>query len=162
MLEVNKIYCGDCLEIVPIDFAEAKAFIKQYHRHHIPPVGHKFSIGCSDGKKIVGVATIGRPVARKLDDGWTLEVNRLCTDGTKNAGSMLYATAWRAARAMGYKKLITYILDSEKGTSLVAAGWKCIGKTTGGSWNCQSRPRIDKHPLQGKLKFEITKSLKQG
>jgi len=143
------------LEIVPMTLEEANDFVKQYHRHHGKVVGHKFSIGCADGDKVVGVAIIGRPVARYMDNGWTLEVNRLCTDGTKNACSMLYAAAWRATRAMGYKKLITYILNTEPGTSLAAAGWKCIGETNGGSWNCQARPRVDKHPLQSKLRWEI-------
>lgn len=77
------------LEICPMTLKEANAYVEQYHRHHKPVVGHKFSIGCSDGEKIVGVAIVGRPVARHLDDGWTLEVNRLCTDGTRNACSML-------------------------------------------------------------------------
>lgn len=142
------------LQIVPISFLEAKKFIKQYHRHHKPPLGHKFSIGCANNKTIVGVAVIGRPIARMLDDGWTLEVTRLCTDGTKNACSMLYAAAWRAARALGYKKIITYILKNEAGTSLTAAGWKCLGQCGGGSWHRQHRPRVDKHPLQQKLRFE--------
>ncbi|CAN3961044.1 DUF4825 domain-containing protein, partial [Dysosmobacter welbionis] len=97
------------LEVCPITLKEANAFVEQHHRHHKPATGHKFSIGCTDGEKIVGVAIVGRPVSRYLDDGWTLEVNRLCTDGTHNACSMLYAAAWRAARAMGYHKLITYI-----------------------------------------------------
>lgn len=109
------------LEVCPMTLKEANAFVEQYHRHHKPVTGHKFSIGCTDGDKIVGVAIVGRPVSRYLDDGWTLEVNRLCTDGTHNACSMLYAAAWRAARAMGYHKLITYILDTESGTSLKAA-----------------------------------------
>lgn len=76
----------------------------------------------------MGVAIVGRPVSRHLDDGWTLEVNRLCTDGSRNACSALYAAAWRAARAMGYKRLVTYILESENGASLRAAGWKCVGR----------------------------------
>ena len=142
------------LEIVPVDFADANSFVAQYHRHHKPMPGAKFSVGVSDGEKIVGVAMVGRPVSRMLDDGWTLEVNRVATDGTKNACSILYAAAWRAARAMGYKKLITYILDTEPGTSLSAAGWKCLGKAGGGEWNCKSRPRVDKHPTQGKIKWE--------
>lgn len=82
------------LEVVPITLKEANAFVEQNHRHHGPTVGHKFSIGLSDGEKIVGVAIVGRPVARHLDDGWTLEVNRLCTDGTRNASicvSTLYS-----------------------------------------------------------------------
>jgi hypothetical protein len=143
------------LTIIPIEFDEACAFVKAVHRHHKPPVGHKFSIALSDGEKVVGVVMIGRPVARRIDNGWTLEVNRLATDGTRNACSMLYATAWRAAKAMGYKKLITYILDTETGTSLKAAGWKCIGEAGGGSWSSKSRPRVDKHPTQTKIKFEI-------
>ena len=104
------------LEIVPMTLREANAFVEQKHRHHGKVVGHKFSIGASNGKEIVGVAIVGRPVGRYLDDGWTLEVNRLCTDGSRNACSMLYAAAWRATRAMGYKRLITYILDTEPGT----------------------------------------------
>lgn len=105
------------LEIVPMTLREANAFVEQNHRHHGPVVGHKFSIGLSDGEQIVGVAIVGRPVARHMDDGWTLDVNRLCTDGSRNACSMLYAAAWRAARAMGYKRLVTYILESENGAS---------------------------------------------
>lgn len=139
---------------MPISFSEAVCFIKKTHRHHKAPTGHKFSIAVSDGEKIVGVATIGRPVSRNLDNGWTLEVNRVSTDGTKNACSILYAAAWRASKAMGYKKLITYILKEEPGTSLKAAGWKCIGEAGGGSWNVKSRPRVDKHPTQTKMKYE--------
>lgn len=142
------------LEIVPIKFAEAKEFVKRHHRHHKPPIGHICSLACADGDKIIGVAIIGRPVARKLDNGLTAEVTRLCTNGTKNACSMLYAAAWRAVRSLGYKKLITYILDTEPGTSLRAAGWKCLGQCGGGSWNCKSRPRIDMHPTQKKFRFE--------
>ena len=98
---------------------------------------------------------VGRPVARRLDDGWTLEVNRCCTDGTKNACSILYAAAWRVAKNLGYKKLITYILESEKGTSLRASGWKEVGRAGGLSWDVPSRPRVNKHPQQMKIKFEI-------
>lgn len=132
------------LEVCPITLKEANAFVEQHHRHHKPVVGHKFSIGCTDGEKIVGVAIIGRPVSRYLDDGWTLEVNRLCTDGTRNACSILYAAAWRAARAMGYRKLITYILDSESGTSLRAAGWRCVGQAGGLRWTGKRRPAVDR------------------
>lgn len=99
------------LELIPMTLREANAFVEQHHRHHKPVVGHKFSIGVSDGEKVVGVAIVGRPVGRFLDDGWTLEVTRLCTDGTHNACSMLYAAAWRAARAMGYRRVVTYILE---------------------------------------------------
>ena len=143
------------LAIVPLTLSEANAFVKEHHRHHIPAVGHKFSIGVADGDKIVGVATVGRPVARHLDDGWTLEVNRSCTDGSRNANSMLYGAAWRATKALGYRRLITYTLASESGASLRGAGWRCIGERGGGSWSVPSRPRVDKHPLQGKLLWEV-------
>lgn len=144
------------LEICPMTLKEANAYVEQHHRHHGPVVGHKFSIGCSDGEKIVGVAIVGRPVSRYLDDGWTLEVNRCCTDGTRNACSILYAAAWRAARAMGYHKLITYILDTEPGTSLKAAGWKCIGKAGGLRWTGKRRPEVDLCPAQMKIKWEVS------
>lgn len=143
------------LEIQPITFAEACTFITRHHRHHKPPQGHKFSIAVNDGQKVVGVCIVGRPVARHNDDGWTLEVTRCCTDGTKNAASALYAAAWRAARAMGYKRLITYTLRGEPGTSLKAAGMRVVGQTKGGSWNCPSRPRVDKHPTGPKVLWEV-------
>ena len=108
---------GIFIEIVPITLKEANAFVSEYHRHHGPVTGHKFSIGLAEGENIVGVVIVGRPVSRYLDDGWTLEVNRLCTDGSRNACSMLYGAAWRAVRAMGYKRLVTYILESESGAA---------------------------------------------
>lgn len=129
--------------------------MQKYHRHHKPPVGHKFSIGVTNGDNIVWVAMVGRPVARHFDNGYTLEVNRLCTDGTKNACSMLYSAAWRASKALGYKRLVTYILSTENGVSLKASGWKLVGEAGGGSWSCKSRPREDKHPLVSKSLFEV-------
>lgn len=144
------------LDLVPITLAEANEFVKQHHRHHKPVVGHKFSIGLSDGEKIVGVAIVGRPVSRYLDDGWTLEVNRLCTDGTRNACSMLYGASWRASKAMGYKKLITYILDTENGTSLKASGWKCVGEAGGKRWTGKRKPEVDLYPAQMKMRYEIS------
>lgn len=149
-----KAYSSE-LKIVPVSFREACAFIKRYHRHHQPPQGHKFSIAVAIEEKIVGVAVTGRPVARALDNGWTLEVTRLCTDGTPNACSKLYAACWRVCKEMGYRQLVTYILDSEKGTSLKAAGWKCLGKAGGGSWNTPGRPRIDKSQIQTRMKFSV-------
>ena len=147
------------IRIVPTTLAEANAFIEQHHRHHKPVPGAKFSIAVADDEdKVRGVAIVGRPVARFVDDGWTLEVNRVATDGTKNACSMLYGAAWRAAKALGYTKLITYTLNTEPGTSLKAAGWQLIGSTGGDTWNRPnaSRPRVDTHPLQGKLKWQAT------
>ena len=143
------------LSLQPIDFDEACTFIAEHHSHHLPPQGWKFGIAVNDGEKVVGVITIGRPVARNLQDGYTLEVTRCCVDGsTKNAASMLYGAAWRAVKAMGYKRLITYTLAEEKGTSLIAAGWQVIGESKGGSWSREGRPRVDKHPMQGKLVWE--------
>ena len=144
------------LELQPISFKEAQEFIRLNHSHHPPPKGYKFGIGVNDGQKVVGVITVGRPVARLLDDGWTLEVTRCCTDGTKNAASMLYAAAWRAARAMGAKRLVTYTLAEERGTSLKAAGWKEIGKAGGGTWNRRNRPRVDNAPTGQKTLWNIT------
>jgi hypothetical protein len=143
------------LELQPITFAEACAFIEKHHRHHLPPQGHKFSIGVNNEKQVVGVIVVGRPVSRHFDDGWTAEVTRCCTDGTKNASSMLYSAAWRAARSMGYKRLVTYTLDTEHGSSLKASNWKLVGEAGGGSWNSKSRPRVDKHPTQGKMLWEV-------
>lgn len=142
------------LSLQPTTYEDACEFVSRYHRHHIPPQGHKFSIAVADEEKIVGVIMIGRPVARHLDNGRTLEVTRCCTDGTKNAASKLYAAAWNATKAMGYRRLITYTLASEPGTSLRAAGWKELYKTVGGSWNVPSRPRIDKHPIGQKTIWE--------
>lgn len=142
------------LELQPIAFNEVCEFIRLHHRHHLPPVGHKFSIAVNDGAKVVGVVTVGRPVARHFDNGWCLEITRLCTDGTANAASMLYGAAWRACKALGYKRLITYTLKEESGISLFAAGWKIVGQTQGGSWDTPSRPRVDKAPIGIKTLWE--------
>lgn len=143
------------LVAVAITLEEANAFVAQHHRHHGEVVGHRYSIGAASGDKIVGVVIVGRPVARLRDDGMTLEVTRLCTDGTRNACSFLYGAAARAAFALGYKKIGTYILASENGASLKASGWRLVGEVKGRSWSCKSRPRVDTHPLQDKLLFEV-------
>lgn len=142
------------LEAVPLLRDEAREFVRRHHRHHKPPIGDVFRIAAHDGNQIVAVVIVGRPVARALDDGWTLEVLRLCSIGTRNACSFLYGAAWRAARALGWRKLITYTLPIEGGASLRAAGWRCIGEAGGGSWHCKSRPRVDMHPLQAKFRWE--------
>ena len=111
------------LRIVPMGRDQANEIVKALHRHHPPVVGFKFALGCVDGSRLVGVAICGRPVARMLDDGWTLEVTRVATDGTRNACSKLYGAAWRVARAMGFCRLVTYTLDSESGASLRGAGF---------------------------------------
>lgn len=144
------------LDIVPATLDDATEFCRKYHRHHDPSVGHKFSIGAAmmPSGTMYGVITVGRPVARHLDNGWTLEATRLTVDTMPNACSMLYAAAWRAARALGWKKLITYTLPSEGGASLRAAGWTCIGEAGGGNWNKKSRPRVDSEHQQTKLRWE--------
>jgi hypothetical protein len=144
--------------ISPCNLDEAHAFVDQVHRHHKRTWGGKFAIACSSGDCVHDVVVVGRPVARLLDDGYTLEVTRLATDGAKNACSMLYAAAWRATRAMGYRRLVTYILDTVPGITLRAAGWKLIGRAGGGTWHrpASGRPRVDKHPLQGKLRWEVS------
>ena len=109
--------------IKPITFRQACSFVAQLHRHNKPPRGHKFSIGLYDGDRLVGVAMAGRPVARHFDDGLTLEINRTCTDGTRNANSMLYGASWHAAKAMGYRRCITYTQADESGASLRGAGF---------------------------------------
>lgn len=144
------------LSIVPCDLAEANEFVRAHHRHHQPVPGAKFCLAVASSEAIVGVAIVGRPVARMLDDGWTLEVNRTCTDGTKNANSKLYGACRRVAFGLGYRKLITYNLPEEGGVSLTAAGWKCLGEAGGGSWSRGSRPRVDIHPLQTKMRWETT------
>ncbi len=144
------------LELQPIDYAGACRFIGAHHRHHLPPQGWKFGIAANDGEQVVGVVTVGRPVARHLDDGWTLEVTRCCTDRTKHVASMLYAAAWRAARALGYRRLVTYTLRSETGTSLTASGWRVVYETRErpNGWNVPSRPRTVKNPTEGKTLWE--------
>lgn len=142
------------LRPAPIKFSDAANFVREKHRHHTPPAGHKFSIAAMADDKIVGVVIVGRAVARHRDDGMTLEVTRLCTDGTKNACSFLYGAAARAAFALGYKRIGTYTIKTEPGTSLKAAGWRLIGETPGRSWSVPSRPRDDKHPIGGKLIWE--------
>lgn len=145
------------LFIVPVTLREARAFVKHHHRHHKAPQGGLFAVAVAEdgAEEPCGVAVIGRPVARMLDNSWTVEVTRLCTLGQRNACSMLYRAAWRAARAMGYRRLITYTLPEEGGVSCRAAGMTCIGEAGGGNWGRQGRPRVDKHPTQKKLRWEI-------
>lgn len=142
------------LELMPITLRQANAYVEKYHRHHKASRGHKFSIGVTDDSNLVGVCICGRPVSRRLDDGKTLEVNRLCTDGTHNACSILYGAACRAAKAMGYTRVITYILESESGTSLKAAGFKCEGRAGGLEWNGRSKPKDEnQYPHEMKTRW---------
>lgn len=139
---------------IPLTLPEANAFVEQHHRHSRPVRGHLFSIGAIDGDSVIGVAIVGRPVARMLQNGVTAEVLRCCTDGHRNACSYLYARAWRAARALGYQQLITYTRTDESGASLRGAGWRIVHRTRGRSWSTPSRPRVDPSPLQDKFRWE--------
>jgi hypothetical protein len=129
------------MRVVPINRDDAHAFIRRHHRHHKPPVGDKFAIGVvDDTETLCGVAVVGRPVARKLDDGKIAEITRVCTDGTRNACSMLYGACRRAALAMGYAHVITYTLPEEGGASLRAAGFRFDGEAGGSGrmWGTRS------------------------
>ena len=128
---------GNMLSLVPISLKQANTFVAAHHRHHKPVTGHKFSIGCEAEGRLVGVVIAGRPVSRYLDNGLTLEVNRLCTTGEKNVCSMLYSA-----------------VDTEPGTSLRAAGWSCAGPAGGERWTGQRRPAADLYPAQRKLRYE--------
>ena len=142
------------MHIAPTTIKAACRFIAVHHRHHKPPVGALFAIGLEHEAVQVGVIVVGRPVARMLDGSVTCEVTRCCTNGIKNGCSMLYAAAWRAAKAMGYRRLVTYTLPSEGGASLIASGMKLIGEAGGGSWDRESRPRTDSAPTETKLRWE--------
>ena len=119
------------MKAIPITLKQANDYVSSHHRHHRPVAGHKFSVGCEINGRLAGIVIAGRPVSRYMDDGFTLEVTRLCSDGSKNVCSFLYAAAARAAKAMGYRKIITYTLDTENGASIRAAGWTCAGLAGG-------------------------------
>lgn len=129
------------LTIAPCTLQEANDYVQKWHRHHGRVIGARFSLAVRDADRIRGVAIVGRPVARHLDDGVTLEVTRVATDGVPNGCSALYGAAWRAARALGYQRLVTYKLKSEPGTSLRAANFRLAATVRGRSWSCPSRPR---------------------
>jgi len=135
---------GSLLSLAPLSIKAASAFVTEKHRHNKAPQGALFAVGARVGAQLVGVAIIGRPIARMLADGGTCEVTRLCTDGTPNACSMLYGAAARAAKALGYDRVITYILTSEPGTSLRASGWiKDAAVKAEHSWTRPSRSRVN-------------------
>lgn len=142
------------LELIPVLYRQARAFVLAHHRHHPPTQGWLFGGGLARDGALVGVACVGRPVAAALQDGRTCEVTRLCVvEATPNGCSKLYAAAWRAAKAIGYSRIFTYILDSEPGTSLMAAGWRHDRLVRGQSWDRPSRPRTDKTPVQNKQRW---------
>ncbi|MFQ3671567.1 MAG: XF1762 family protein [Verrucomicrobiia bacterium] len=147
------------LVLVPVSLREANEFVLNHHRHNRPTSrnGGKWACGCGTSDRgLVGVAIVGRPIAASLDDGWTAEVLRVCTlpDAPRNACSMLYGAAWRAWRAMGGRRMVTYTLDSESGASLRGAGWRIVAEVKPGDWH---RPNIGRfrnwQPIYGQQKF---------
>jgi hypothetical protein len=133
------------LRLVPVNRDQALAFIAAVHRHHDRPQGYKYAVGVANGAYLVAVATAGRPVSRFLDDGWTVEVTRVASDGHPNACSILYGSCWRAAKALGFRRAITYTQDGESGASLRAAGWVVDAELDArGGWDTPSRPREDR------------------
>lgn len=150
------IHNGPRLHAVPLELVEANALVAEWHRHHKPTVGHRFSLGCVDDQgDIHGAAIVGRPVARLAGSPRdVLEVVRLVTDGTPNACSVLYAAAARAGLAMGFLRIQTYILDEELGTSLRASGWTCEGSAGGGQWkHTDGKPRRTDQPTGMKSRW---------
>ncbi len=141
--------------IIPMTIGEAKSFVGQHHRHRKHVTGALFAVGVAEGETVRGVGIAGRPTARGLQDGWTVEIIRVCTDGARNACSMIYGALRRAAIALGYKRIVTYTLTTENGASLRAAGYRVMADVRGRSWSCRSRPRVDRNPAQAKLRWEV-------
>ena len=146
---------ADCkkLHVVPLERAAMVDFVDKLHRHHDGIARDKFRIGAALGDRLVGVVQVGRPTARALCDGKTLEVIRLCSDGTPHVCSFLYGAAARVARELGYSRIVTYILASEPGTSLRAAGWHKDADIRGKSWDTPSRPRKTTAPTCNKQRW---------
>jgi hypothetical protein len=141
------------LEVVPISIKEANEFVLNFHRHNKPTQGGKYAIGAVVDK-LYGVAIVGRPIARLLQDGVTAEVARVCVldESPKNTCSFLYGRCWRILQQMGGKRMITYTLQEESGASLRGVGWKITGVNKGGDWDREKRKR-DWQPIYGQLKF---------
>ena len=136
---------GPRLILVPITITDAKRFVARLHRHNDPPVSALFAVAAACDDTVVAVAIVGRPIARRLDNGWTAEVTRVAADGTPNACSKLYSAAARAAGALGYTSAITYTLAEEPGTSLIASGWEREADVpAAATWDCPSRRRAQK------------------
>lgn len=137
------------LELRPLPLREANGFVREHHAHHGPARGCVFCVGCWEGARLVGVAIVGRPLSRLLQDGRTLEVTRLCTDRTPHAASKLLAACARTCAAIGCTRVLSYTLRDEEGTSYRAAGWRAVAASDGGRWDTPARPRQE--PLAGLL-----------
>jgi len=144
------------MKVKPMTLRAAREYVNANHRHHRAPQGGLFAVGCEADGQMIGCAIVGKPVARMLNDGATVEITRVCTDGTRNACSFLYRVCVRVANAMGYRRVLTYTLATESGASLRGAGFKKAATTAGGTWSRPSRARIDKHPTQEKFRWDAT------
>ena len=151
---VDTLPWGTLMKIIPLTLKQANGLVSDLHRHHKPVQGHRFSLGLTDGDELVGAAICGRPVSRGCDPYMTLEVIRLVTNGVENGCSMLYGACARAGKAMRFRKIQTYILDSEPGTSLKAAGWTQVATTSGGQWKHTAGPRRTDQPTAPKTRWE--------
>ena len=150
------------MTLYPVTIQDAKIWVGNLHRHHRPPPSGLFALAAEDGGAIVGVVIVGRPVGRHTDDGLTAEVTRCATDGARNACSFLYGAAWRAARALGYRRMTTFTLPAEGGASLRGAGWREVGAGGGGRWSGRGASvrrgrgsRANDHPLAVKTRWEV-------
>lgn len=139
---------------MPTTLRAANAFVARHHRHSKPVRGQKWSVAVADDTGVRGVAIAGRPVARELDDGFTVEILRVCTDGARNACSKLYAACCRAAEGMGYRLAVTYTLASEGGASLRAAGFTPAASVKDRQWGCATRPRAERDLVGDKVRWE--------
>jgi hypothetical protein len=143
--------------LIPVTLRQANDFVEQFHRHNgrTSRDGGKWAVGVSDGEELIGVGIVGRPLARLLDDGWTAEVLRVCCrEGKPNCASMIYGACWRAWRAMGGQRLVTYTLQTETGGSLRAAGFKVVAECKPGKWNREKAGRFREYqPIYGQAKF---------
>lgn len=147
------------LKIVPLELRELNELVEKWHRHHKRVQGHRFSIGVidTDTGELVGGCSVGRPVARRINPKEVLEVTRLVTNGHRNACSILYAAAARVGRELGYKKIQTYILQSESGHSLKVSGWQNEGEAGGGQWkHTDGKPRRTDQPTEKKQRWAKT------
>lgn len=142
------------MKIIPLTLKQANDYIQKYHRHHKPTVGHRYSLGASQNGELIGVAVVGRPVARMCNAYTTAEVTRLCTNGGKNVCSFLYSACARVAKEMGFERIQTYILESEPGTSLIATGWNKEVESKGGQWkHTDGKTRRTDQPTEPKTRW---------
>jgi hypothetical protein len=131
----------------------ANEYVRSHHRHSKPVQGYKFAVAACNGE-LCGVGIAGRPVARALDDGSTIEILRVCTDGTRNACSLLYGALCRAAANLGYRLAVTYTRESESGSSLRAAGFSPVANVKDRQWDTPSRPREDRELIGDKIRWQ--------